>query len=118
MKRTVRLPAKSTRRKSQDRDEAACKRIIIARAHGRCEACPILHVGPVRAGTDKHEIKSRARGGDPTDPENTLLVCRPCHDWIDEHDAEAVRLGLSQHSWDHSRGASDGRTTEPDARDS
>lgn len=95
----VALPRVSTKMKSQHRKETRCKKIIRVRARGRCEACPILHDGPIRPGVDKHEIKSRARGGDPTNPENCLLVCRPCHDWIEEHDSEAILLGLSRHSW-------------------
>ena len=27
----------------------------------------------------KHEIISRARGGDPTDPNNCVLLCGRCH---------------------------------------
>ena len=28
---------------------------------------------------DKHEIKPRSLGGDPLDPKNCVLLCRPCH---------------------------------------
>lgn len=88
---------------------------MIARSGGWCEACPVLNRAgivcadssqPVRdqvfrahLGRDKHEIKSRARGGSPTDPANCILVCRCAHDWIENHDREAVELGLSAHSW-------------------
>lgn len=96
----VGLPRVSAKMKSQHRKEARCKQELRRRSGGKCEACPRLHDGPVRPGTDKHELKSRARGGDPTDPENTILVCRPCHDWIEAHDDDAVILGLSRHSWD------------------
>lgn len=29
---------------------------------------------------DGHELLSRARGGSITDPDNIVLLCRPCHD--------------------------------------
>lgn len=90
----------SKKMRSQQRSEAKCKQLIRVRSRGRCEACPVLHDGPVRPGVDKHEIKSRSRGGDPCDPTNCILICRPCHDWIEANDAEACVLGLSRHSWD------------------
>lgn len=99
-KEPVRLRRVSAKMARQHRKEAECKQTIRARAHGKCEACTRLHDGPVRPGVDKHEVVSRGRGGDPCDPENCLLVCRPCHDWIDGHDPDAILLGLSRHSWD------------------
>lgn len=90
----------SPKMRAQHGREARCKDLLRRRSHGRCEACARLHDGPIRPGVDKHEIKSRGRGGDPCDPENCLLVCRPCHDWIEANDADAVILGLSAHSWD------------------
>lgn len=98
--RGLTLARTSKKKRSQQRMEAKCKQILRLRSRGRCEACHLLHDGPVRIGVDKHEIKSRARGGDPTDPTNTLLVCRPCHDWIEAHDQQACLLGLSRNSWD------------------
>jgi hypothetical protein len=62
-----------------------------------CEACPVTPVGnrrDPRPWSDVHEILTRARGGDPTDKENQLCVCRTCHQWITEHEEEARALGL------------------------
>jgi predicted HNH restriction endonuclease len=28
---------------------------------------------------EKHEIKFRSQGGDPTDPSNCLMLCQRCH---------------------------------------
>lgn len=42
---------------------------------------------------DIHELRSRARGGSITDPENCVPVCRPCHSWITEHPIEATAEG-------------------------
>jgi 5-methylcytosine-specific restriction endonuclease McrA len=83
----------------QQRREQRCKDTLRRRSGGRCEACDTLNPGIRRPGLDKHEIKSRARGGDPTDPNNCMLVCRQCHDWIEANDGEAILLGFSKHSW-------------------
>lgn len=90
----------SDKKRRQLREEDKCREIIRRRSLDRCEACPRLHTGPVRRGTDKHEILTRARGGDPTDPNNCMWVDRLCHDWITEHPAEAAQLGLVRHAWE------------------
>lgn len=41
-----------------------------------------------------HEILTRGRGGDPTDAENILCLCRACHKWVTEHETAARALGL------------------------
>lgn len=43
---------------------------------GRCEKC---HNPADWRGLSKHEIKFRSQGGDPTDPDNCLLLCGRCH---------------------------------------
>lgn len=43
---------------------------------------------------DVHEPLTRARGGSILDPANSVPVCRSCHSWIHDHDAEATVLGL------------------------
>lgn len=62
-----------------------------------CEGCPVTPVGAThdpRPWTDMHEILTRGRGGDPTDPANILCLCRECHRWVTEHETEARALGL------------------------
>ena len=44
--------------------------------------------------TDIHEPLTRARGGSIVDVDNTLAVCRRCHDWIHDNPAIATELGL------------------------
>ena len=51
------------------------------------------------AATDVHELKSRARGGSITDPDNLALLCRPCHSWVTTHPAEATEQGWLRPSW-------------------
>ncbi len=43
---------------------------------------------------DIHEPLTRARGGSILDVDNTVALCRSCHDWIHEHPREATQLGL------------------------
>lgn len=50
--------------------------LLWKRAGGKCEKC---HKLPDFRGLSKHEIKSRAQGGDPTDPDNCQLLCGNCH---------------------------------------
>lgn len=61
-----------------------------------CEGCPLTPVGsdPARVWTDMHEVLTRGRGGDPTDKENILCLCRICHSWVTTHEVEARALGL------------------------
>lgn len=97
-----RVSKKKTR---QLRAEAKTKRKLVELTHGLCEA-RIEGVCMYR-GVDKHETKTRGRGGDPTDLQNVILACRPCHDWIDEHPREALALGLLRSQFDKSETSSE-----------
>jgi hypothetical protein len=96
-KRRKRLRAVSLNRASRFDARRACVADVLRRSGGRCEArvagvC-LEHAGrpyPV----DVHERRLRSQGGDPTDPANCLVTCRPCHDFAHAHPAEANRLGL------------------------
>lgn len=61
-----------------------------------CQGCPLAPVGatPPRMFEEMHEVLTRARGGDPTDPTNILLLCRICHAWVTTHETMARELGL------------------------
>ena len=52
---------------------------------------------------DLHEPLLRSRGGKIDTPEEVLVLCRACHDWVHQHPAEATDLGLMVHSWDSGR---------------
>ena len=71
---------------------------IMAHRGNACEACPYtpsdIGANPPRPFDDLHEVLTRGRGGDPTDPANILLVCRTCHDWITTHELAARAAGL------------------------
>ncbi len=49
--------------------------------------------------TDIHEPLQRSAGGSILDVENTISVCRRCHDWIHSFPEYAVNLGLLRYSW-------------------
>lgn len=68
------------------------RRKVLERSHGpeRCQ----FPGGCVREAVDGHEVWTRARGGDPTDVFNIVLLCREHHDWVGDHPAEAKALGL------------------------
>lgn len=46
---------------------------------------------------DLHEPGKRSAGADPSDPEQVVAVCRPCHDHIHRNVSESVAAG-----WLHS----------------
>lgn len=72
---------------------AAAYLIVDERAQGYCEAgVPAVCEG---AGLDHHHVGPRSTHPHlGTDPENILLVCRPCHSWIGDHPNQATELGL------------------------
>jgi 5-methylcytosine-specific restriction endonuclease McrA len=104
LRRLTRLRPFSPRREALRADRAECRRTVLARARGRCEACPKLHDGPGRPAADVHELLPRSAGGSITDPDNCIAICRACHDWIHGHPAESGVLGLLIPSWEARRG--------------
>jgi 5-methylcytosine-specific restriction endonuclease McrA len=55
--------------------EKELTRKLIIRQKGLCAECGKL----LGWGSAKHEIKFRSQGGDPTDENNTQLLCITCH---------------------------------------
>lgn len=74
-------------------DRTACIAAVKLRSGGTCEALP-LWPHTCWGGMDTHEVVTRGRGGDETDPENCLYVCRYSHTWAHTHQPEATRRGL------------------------
>lgn len=91
---------RSTGSAAKARQIAAARQQIRLALHAHrgpyCEACPKTPVGttPARPWTEMHEVLTRGRGGDPTDPENILCLCSECHRWITTHETDARALGL------------------------
>lgn len=59
--------------------------------HPWCE----MPQGCGRPATDVHHRKGRL-GPRLLQVEHWTALCRPCHRWVTEHPAEAVRLGVSE----------------------
>ena len=103
-------PHKPIRRVSAKRSrENAQRRRVIAEVtshRNMCEAGALIATADQkhrcqRIGVDIHEPLTRARGGSITDPENMVVVCRACHDWIHHNPALATSLRLLVHSYEN-----------------
>lgn len=81
----------SARRRKRDSVYPAARRAVWERADGWCEAS----TGAACAGVGQQVHHLAGRGGpDPHRLDNLLLVCAPCHYWIEHNRAEAYELGL------------------------
>jgi hypothetical protein len=47
-----------------------------------------------------HEPLLRSRGGDPTDPAQTVATCSHCHGQIHDNPIEATKRGWMKHAWE------------------
>lgn len=98
LRRRTRLASASPRRLADMDARRACMEVVRAR-DATCRATGMG--GPCAGPLDGHEPLTRARGGDPTDPDQVILVCRRHHDLIHHADpARAHELGLLIHSWE------------------
>lgn len=110
------LAQRSAKARSRDGERAAAMDIVRRRAGHRCEArdlVPGVRCGSLgqewSAGEDHsrelhgHEPLPRSQGGDPTDPDQILLVCPHHHEWAHHHPAAASAVGLRK--WGSNRGA-------------
>lgn len=98
------LAKQSPKRK---REQSERRRLVekVLRTRTRCEAGPLVRKAQpgFECGgysVDVHEPLTRARGGSILDEENTIALCRRCHDWIHEHPGMARQVGLLKNSWD------------------
>lgn len=70
--------------------------LVIERDKGECVA-QVTHIGLGRLYEQLHHRKPRRMGGsrDPgvNLPQNLICLCRPCHEWIESHRAEAMDKG-------------------------
>ena len=93
-KQRARLAPMSAKTKAKQPARRKCCAEVRERCGGRCEAAlPSICTGKMQ---DTHEILARSAGGDPTDPNNALGLCRPCHHWITTHMNEAREMGLAK----------------------
>lgn len=92
IKRYRRPRAVSAKRRKLGRARKLTREAVYRRADGQCEIC-IPGVCEFSGG-QVHELRTRARGGSITDPDNTRLSCAQCHAWVHEHPIEAAARGL------------------------
>lgn len=112
LKRTPLNQQSAKRRKIQGERSKMVRQQLEARPW--CEAGPVIYkhevdtlgIALVRArgrnytgqctnrAVDIHEPLQRSHGGSIVDPENTISLCRRCHDWIHNHPKESIVLGL------------------------
>lgn len=90
------------RKREQSQRRKLVDKVLSTRT--RCEAGDLIRT--VQPGfkcggysVDVHEPLTRARGGSILDEENTIAVCRICHDWIHTHPLHAEQVGLLRRSW-------------------
>lgn len=95
LRRTA-IRAVSAKARARQRARADVLRQLVDARGAWCEA---LLDGCDRIACDGHELKRRSQGGSTVDPDNVLLLCRPCHRYVTEHPAEAVRIGLAKWGW-------------------
>jgi hypothetical protein len=114
LKRTGRLRSVSKKRAKENRQRRSVIEQMAEESGGYCQAGSTIFAYRIKLAAagksdsefqgwtcageahDAHEVVTRARGGSITDPANILLVCRPCHNWIDDHPAAASDIGLIQ----------------------
>lgn len=78
----------------------AAFRLSVLTARPVCEAgLP----GCTGRAVDVHEKCRRSQGADLLNADEVLAVCRRCHDWIGDHPAQAVALGLAEWGRDYRR---------------
>lgn len=94
----------SDRRLAELPDERARRREAIRiageRDGWRCVAERLVVDVACDGGLDAHEPLTRARGGDPLNPDHIELICRAHHEWTHAHPYEAGQLDLLRHSWE------------------
>lgn len=85
----TRIKPVSDKRRATFPAREKCVRIVKKRDGYKCRVCG-------EDGYDVHEILTRAQGGDPTDPDNAVLLCREHHDFAHNHPKWAAEVGLIQ----------------------
>lgn len=101
----------SARRRDQRERRADCRALVLAR-DGSCvfhriaarNGAPSRCEGATRPqgwslGLEVHEVVTRARAGNPLDPDNCVALCPWANNEVDERQAGAEVLGLLLPSW-------------------
>lgn len=73
------IPKVSSKRRRQQKARTACVKAVLERDGYRCR---IKAPGCKGTATTAHEPLTRARGGDPTDPEQCIASCDSCNNYV------------------------------------
>ena len=80
------INAVSPKRKAEN----AVRRRVLAEMRQADPMCARCRVAPW---VDGHELLRRSAGGSITDKSGIVGLCRPCHEWVGMHPAQAIRDG-------------------------
>lgn len=98
-RRSGRLNQQSEKRRAEERDRAEVRRVVRARAGGRCEARDLVPEVRCWGPLDVDEVEARGvHPGAHLDPDLCQLLCRGHHDWRHANPAEAEARGLRRRS--------------------
>ena len=72
------------------------RRALVSRLLAERPICQRCGTNPSQ---DCHELLRRSAGGDILDEANIRTICRPCHDWIGLHPAQAIKDWWAVSRW-------------------
>lgn len=98
MKRT-RIRARSEAKEQEIDVRREMRRKVLER-DGGCRGRLVWPEVKCWGGYELDEMKSRARGGDPTDISHVQLLCTGHNRAKEDHPDEAWACGLARHSWE------------------
>lgn len=83
------IPKLSAKKRRQQKARTACVKFVLERDGHRCR---IKAPGCQGTATTAHEPLTRARGGDPTDPEQCIASCDSCNYYVSNVNPEWAEL--------------------------
>lgn len=100
MQRTGRIAPRSQRTIDEMPERARVRQIVLARDR-ICRGNGLTPVDCHGNATEVHELKRGANRRECyLDSDKCVGLCRPCHQWVTEHPAEARPLGLALRTGD------------------
>lgn len=90
---------------SRRRADVAARAEVVRQVHERdrtCQAAPVWPDVECGGGFDVHEPLTRARGGNPLDPDQCVLLCHFHHRAVHDNPDRSHELCLLKHAWERS----------------
>jgi hypothetical protein len=94
------LRAMSEKRRAERDLRRSATTEAFRRDHYLCQASIIWPEVTCRGPIHAHEPLTRARGGDPLDPDEIVTLCSEHHTHVHLYPDLAYQRGLLRHSWD------------------